>query len=103
MTIVLREARKEALPYRKHSVEVLGIVIESFKVDAFSTMFEMLSPLFQVPGVDENMEQDEEDQEKGQQLLKLELHEAAISALGKAFPHDETVQGTLLLFVFLLC
>lgn len=94
MRIVLREARKEALPYRKHAVEVLGVVVESFKVDAFDTVYEMLSPLFKLPEPDEQMEDDAEDQEEGQQVLKLELHEVAISALGKAFPADEAIQGT---------
>lgn len=86
----MREARKEALPYRKHAVEVLGVVAESFKVNKFDTVFEMLSPLFRVSEDDEM-----EEEEEGQHLLKLELHEAAISALGKAFPadDDQTVQG----------
>ena len=100
MAIVLREARKEALPYRKHAVEVLGIVVESFKIDAFDTVYEMLSPLFKLPEPDEQMEEDDEEQEEGQQILKLELHEAAINALGKAFPVDESVQGSLITFFF---
>ena len=95
MTVVLREARKEALPYRRHAVEVLGKVADAFDADLFTTVFEMLSPLFAVPEEKEGeMEQDDEDdKEEGQQLMMLELHEAAILALGRAFPSNHVTQS----------
>ncbi len=39
------------------------------------------------------MEEDEKEQEKRQQLEALELKEAAILALGRAFQSDSTAQG----------
>lgn len=89
--VVLREARKEALPYRRHAVEVLGQVAEAFQSDLFSAIYEMLEPLFEPK--DGEMEEDGEEQEEGQQLQRLELHEAAVMALGRAFPTDPTAQG----------
>lgn len=102
ISTILREARKEALPYRRHSVEVLGKVVDSFQVDLFGQVYEMIQPLFQVKEEgEEAMEEDVEDKEqKEQQMLTLELHEAAIMALGRAFPFDPVSQGnrpTLLL------
>jgi hypothetical protein len=51
----------------------------------------MLQPLFETK--EDEMEEDEEEQEKRQQLETLELHEAAILALGRAFPSATTAQG----------
>ena len=95
VSVVLREARKEALPYRRHAVEVLGKVTDAFDADLFAAIFDMLSPLFAPP--EGEMEQDdEEDKEEGQQLLILELHEAAILALGRAFPSNPITQSITL-------
>jgi len=97
VSVVLREARKEALPYRRHAVEVMGKVADAFKADLFTAVFDMLSPLFAVPEEKEGeMEQvDDEEMEEGQQVMTLELHEAAILALGRAFPSDFASQGII--------
>lgn len=92
ISVVLREARKEALPYRRHAIEVLGQVAEASQADLFSSVYEMISPLFETK--EGEMEQDdEEEKEEKHQLQTLELHEAAILALGRAFPSDPAVQG----------
>jgi hypothetical protein len=91
--VVMREAKKEALPYRRHAVQVMGQVAEAFQSDMFPAIYEMLQPLFQTK--EDEMEEDEEEQEKRQQLETLELHEAAILALGRAFPSDSTAQGDI--------
>lgn len=91
----MREARKEALPYRRHAVEVMGKVADAFKADLFTAVFDMVSPLFAVPeDKGDEMEQSDDDElEEGQQVMALELHEAAILALGRAFPSDPVTQG----------
>ena len=89
--MVLREARKEALPYRRHAVQVMGQVAEAFRSDMFPAIYEMLQPLFETK--EDEMEEDEEEQGERQQLETLELHEVAILALGRAFPSDPTAQG----------
>ncbi len=93
---VLKEAKKEALPYRRHAIQVLGEVADAFKVDLFSSAYEMINPLFEVKEEEAMEEEDLEDKEqKEQQLLTLELHEAAIVALGRAFPSQPESQGTI--------
>jgi hypothetical protein len=90
--VVLREARKEALPYRRHAVQVMGQVAEAFQSDMFPAIYEMLQPLFETK--EDEMEEEEEDDPGGrQQIETLELHEAAILALGRAFPSDPSAQG----------
>jgi len=93
IVVVLREAKKETLPYRRHAVQVLGLVVDDFRVDLFQPVFEMLQPLFQRPGDDDSDAEDME--EEGHQAKTLELHEAAIMALGRAFPLDETTQSKM--------
>lgn len=96
VSAVLKEAKKEALPYRRHAIQVLGQVAEAFKVDLFSYAYEMINPLFEVKEDQTMEEEDLEDKEqKEQQLLTLELHEAAIVALGRAFPSQPESQGTI--------
>ena len=98
ISVVLREARKDALPYRRHAVEVLGQVAEAFQSDLFSSVYEMLQPLFETKE-DEMEQDDEEEKEEKHQLQTLELHEAAILALGRAFPSDPTAQGDIEILV----
>jgi hypothetical protein len=40
--VMLREARKEALPYRRYAVQVMGQVAEAFQSDMFPAIYEML-------------------------------------------------------------
>ena len=93
MTVVLREARKEALPYRRYAVDVLGRVAEALKVDVFEAAAEMLFPLFQPPPEGQEPEEEEERDEQRQVQL-LELHEAAISTLGRTFPSNSQAQSS---------
>ena len=92
IAVVLREAKKQTLPYRRHAVEVRGRVVDDFQVDLFQPVFEMLEPLFRT---DENGSDAEDMEEEGHQIKKLELHEAAVLALGRAFPLNTTTQGEL--------
>lgn len=92
ITVVLREAKKESLPYRRHAVEVLGRVVDDFQVDLFQPVFEMLQPLFRTS---ENESDTEDMEEEGHQVNTLEFHEAAVLALGRIFPLNVTTQGKL--------
>lgn len=88
--VVLREAKKEALPYRRHAVQALGQVAEALQSDTFPAIYEMLQPLFEIK--EDEMEEEEEKEER-EQKESLDLHEAAVLALGRAFPSDATAQG----------
>ena len=94
MAVVLREARKEALPYRRYAVDVLGRVAEALKVDVFEAAAEMLFPLFQPPPEGEEPEEEEEERDEQRQVQLLELHEAAISTLGRTFPSNSQAQSS---------
>ena len=83
------------MPYRRHAVEIMGQVAEAFQSDMFPAIYEMLQPLFETK--EDEMEEDGEEQGERQQLETLGLlHEAAILAVGRAFPSDSTAQGMLI-------
>ncbi|KAK4005791.1 hypothetical protein OUZ56_010915 [Daphnia magna] len=87
--VVLREAKKEALPYRRHAIQALGQVAEALQSDIFPAIYEMLQPLFET----KEDEMEEEEKEETAQREMLDLHEAAVLALGRAFSSDATAQG----------
>lgn len=86
---MLREAKKEALPYRRHAIQALGQVAEALQSDIFPAIYEMLQPLFET----KEDEMEEEEKEETAQREMLDLHEAAVLALGRAFSSDATAQG----------
>lgn len=93
IAVVLRESKKEALFYRRHAVQALGQIVESMHVDLFETTFQMLQPIF-LPKESES-DDDQDEKEEGQQLLLLELQEAIVISLGRAFPFNPDSQSKI--------
>ncbi|KAJ3206273.1 hypothetical protein HDU67_008289 [Dinochytrium kinnereticum] len=86
--IMIREAKKNSLQYKKFSIEYLGKFIECHKIDKFEELEEYL---FDVAEKDE-MEEDTDVDEAKMKPLVLVIRANTFRAIGKVFPAEKSTQ-----------
>ncbi|XP_077969072.1 proteasome adapter and scaffold protein ECM29-like [Styela clava] len=89
LTIFFKECRRDKLTYKTESIHCLGAVLEAHRIDKFSLLWDIISPVLKkASGSDSDTDDDELGKNKKNiSGVKLVLLENCIEACGRAWPH----------------